>query len=83
MMRAKLELVCFDVQEFANGKTVKARFAARYDTSIPEDQRFQKATPWGECVLQIDNPAVLEQLKPGTSFYIDFTPVPKTEAPKT
>jgi hypothetical protein len=58
-----------------------AKFAARYDTSIPEDQRFQKATPWGTIEMQIDNPAALEQLKPGKSYYVDFTPVPEMEKP--
>lgn len=81
--RAKLELTHFDVQDFGkNGKSVKAKFSARYDTTIPEDQRFQKATPSGDCTLQIDNPAVLEQLEAGTSFYVDFTPIPKPEASK-
>lgn len=45
-----------------------------YDQSIPEDQRFQKATPWGEISLNIDNPVAVDALKPGHSFYVDFTP---------
>jgi hypothetical protein len=46
----------------------------RYDTSIPEDQRFALATPWGEMRLGVDNPAALEQLTIGKAFYVDFTP---------
>lgn len=47
----------------------------QYDESIPEDQRFQKATPTGRMEMQIDNPAALEQFVPGKTFYLDFTPV--------
>ena len=48
-------------------------FHAEYDTAIPEDQRFQKATPTGEIKMQIDNPAALEFFKPGNAYYVDFT----------
>ena len=48
-----------------------------YDQSIPEDQRFHKATPSGKITMQIDNPAALDQFKLGTSFYADFTALPK------
>lgn len=47
----------------------------QYDTSIPEDQRYSKATPSGEIRLQIDNPSAAAYLKPGTQFYVDFTSV--------
>ncbi len=47
----------------------------RYDESIPEDQRFQKATPSGHIEMQIDNPAAVAILVPGKQFYVDFTPV--------
>ena len=50
------------------------KLTAQYDDSIPEDQRFQKATPSGHCEMQIDNPAALEQFVPGKTFYLDFTP---------
>lgn len=46
----------------------------QYDTSIPEDQRFQKATPSGEFRMQVDNPAAASQLTQGKAFYIDLTP---------
>jgi hypothetical protein len=47
-----------------------------YDTSIPEDQRFQQATPSGSFEQLVDNPAALEQFELGKSYYVDFTPVP-------
>ena len=46
----------------------------QYDTSIPEDQRFAKATPSGELTMQVDNPAAAEQFAHGKTFYVDFTP---------
>lgn len=39
-----------------------------------ENARFTQATPWGSIRLGIDNPAALEQFKPGEEYYVDFTP---------
>lgn len=54
------------------GRTVV--FEPRYDTSIPEDQRFAQATPSGRFEMFVDNPAALAQLPIGQQFYIDITP---------
>lgn len=48
------------------------RFMAQYDTSVPEDQRYAKATPSGSLTIAVDNPAVT--FEPGKSYYLDFTP---------
>jgi len=56
------------------------KLAPQYDMSIPEDRRFQKATPWGEINLHIDNPAAVDQLKIGKAFYIDMSPVEESQA---
>lgn len=53
------------------------KFNAQYDQSIPEDQRYCKATPSGTIEMQVDNPAALEQFKLGEYYYLDFTPAPK------
>lgn len=50
------------------------RFAAVYDTSVPEDQRYAMYTPYGELKMIVDNPAV--EFTPGRQYYLDFTPVP-------
>ena len=50
-------------------------FSTVYDSSIPEDQRFLKATPWGSIKMSVDNPLALEQLKLGKYFYVDFSEV--------
>lgn len=49
------------------------RFAAQYDPTVPEDQRYAAATPIGELRIQVDNPNVA--FEPGKSYYLDFTPV--------
>ena len=71
MVRAKL--MVSSIEEHSWGaKTVK--FQAQYDQSIPEDQRFQQATPSGHAEMQIDNPAALGQFQLGKQYYVDFTP---------
>lgn len=47
-------------------------FTAVYDTTIPEDQRYAKATPSASLKITVDNPDV--KFDYGTSYYIDFTP---------
>ena len=75
-VRAKLRLVAHTDRKWdKNGPASRTlRFEAQYDESIPEDQRFQKATPSGFCELQIDNPKALEQFELGATYYVDFTP---------
>lgn len=53
---------------------------AEYDSSIPEDVAYAKATPSGTITMLIDNPPAVEQFALGKKFYVDFTEVP--EAPK-
>ncbi|CAJ7796705.1 Uncharacterised protein [Burkholderia pseudomallei] len=54
---------------------VKAVFNCEYDNTIEEDRRFQTATPTGMAEFVIDNPAAIEQLVIGKSYYFDMTPV--------
>lgn len=53
----------------------------RYDSSIPEDQRFYEATPTGKFEMYVSNPAAIEQFKPGKVFYADFTEAPEGTSP--
>jgi len=48
-------------------------FRPEYDESIPEDRRFQKATPSGELRMMVDNPAALDALQLGNTYYLDLT----------
>lgn len=58
-------------------------FNAQYDDSIPEDRRFQQATPTATFTMVVDNPAIVESFKVGMSFYVDFTEVPKPKPKPT
>ena len=75
-VRAKLKLTSITESSWAKGNTPQKslRFDCQYDSSIPEDQRFQKATPTGKCELVIDNPAAIAQFELGADYYVDFTP---------
>jgi hypothetical protein len=57
----------------------KLRFDCQYDDSIPEDMRFQKATPSGHIELLVENPAALAQMKLGHYYYVDFNMVAADE----
>ncbi len=54
------------------GKVIK--LATQYDQTIPEDQKFAKATPSGSIQMTVDNPPAAEFLELGKAFYVDFTP---------
>lgn len=72
MIRAKMQLS--EIAESAWSTTSRTlTFRAFYDQSIPEDQRFSKATPSAEIKMTVDNPAALEQFKLGAFYYVDFT----------
>jgi hypothetical protein len=74
-VRAKFQLR--EVHSYAWGGK-KFIFAPQYDTSIPEDARFAKASPSGEFSIVVDNPAVDAQFKVGEFYYFDVTPAPAT-----
>lgn len=50
-------------------------FEPRYDHSLPEDQRFFKATPSGRLDIIVDNPEVIAALAIGVSVYLDITKI--------
>lgn len=73
-VRAKFQVT--SVKSFAwNPSSKEITLTPQYDTEIPEDQRFQKATPQGTFTMTVDNPAASDQLELGKFFYIDLTPV--------
>ena len=72
-VRAKLRVSSVAIHEFSpHARTVE--FTAEYDQSVPEEQRFQKATPSASAKMVIDNPAIVDFFTPGKKFYVDFTP---------
>jgi hypothetical protein len=70
-VRAKFKLS--EVHHYTYG-TRKFIFRPEYDTSIPEDQRFAKASPSGEFTISVDNPAVFDKFEIGKQYYFDITP---------
>lgn len=74
-VRAKFQVESITRYYWGEGAMVK--LSARYDSTIPEDQRFQEATPSGSMEMRVENPAALEVLELGKFFYVDFTPIEK------
>lgn len=69
-MRAK-----FRVNNYTQYTGAGRRFelSAVTDDGTPENQRYHTATPAGQLSITIDNPAVVDFLSPGKSYYLDFT----------
>lgn len=63
----------FQLQEITHsqGEQRTLLFRAAWDPTIPENERFNKATPWGEIKMVVSNPEVQPEL--GQYFYVDFT----------
>ena len=69
-VRAKMRLISVEMTE---GGRAHLHFECQYDQTIPEDMKFQKATPSGHIKMTVDNPAAVEQFKrPGATYYVDF-----------
>lgn len=80
MVRAKMRLVSMTFRE--NTSSV-VKFETRYDTTIPEDMRFMKATPWGSIEMNVDNPKALDQFQLGKDYWVDFSAIdPDQSEPK-
>ena len=75
-MTVRTKMYLTEITEHSwGGKTLK--FETVYDENIPEDQRFQKATPSGSIKMSIDNPTALAQFEIGKHYYVDFNSVPE------
>lgn len=55
------------------------KLSARYDESIPEDQKFSEATPSASVEMHVENPKAQEEFALGRIFYVDFTPADETK----
>lgn len=71
MVRSKFKLCEVTMMQ---GTMRRFKFAAQYDPTIEEDRRFQKATPWGEFSMNVDNPAVFDKFEIGKDYYFDISP---------
>ena len=77
-VRCKMKLIESTQSVWTTGRTLL--FRAEYDASIPEDQRFCRATPNAEFKMQVDNQAALDQLVLGATYYFDIVEVPPAAA---
>ena len=74
-MRAKMRVTTIT----RNGYSEIVEFQAVYGGGTnAEDNTYASATPSGSIKLQIDNKALHGVYNPDDTFYVDFTPVPKT-----
>lgn len=68
-MRCKVR--CESITESTNGYEVK--FFPVTAGKSPENEAFFKWTPYGEIRLGIVNATVVQNLKVGGEYYVDFT----------
>jgi hypothetical protein len=68
-VRAKFRCI---TKHLVYGTSVKYTFAPQYQPDVPEDQKYEKATPQGELWMVVDNPAVSFEL--GKDYYLDLAP---------
>lgn len=75
VIRAKFTVTSIiDTQHSPTYSQKKIVLEPRYDKEIAEDVSFCKATPTGRLEMVIDNPAAIEAMPIGMTFYVDFTP---------
>ena len=75
LMRAKMRVASITKNNYS--ETVE--FQAVYGGSTnAEDNTYASATPSGSIKLQIDNKALHGVYAPDDTFYVDFTPIPKS-----
>jgi hypothetical protein len=76
-MRAKMTVQ--SVKKILGGWYDVVEMSAVYGGSTnDEDNSFAKTTPSGTISLNIANKDLMGVYQPGDTFYVDFTPVPKT-----
>lgn len=75
MVRGKFKVTSVTHHEYSPGVTVK--LTAVPNDGTPENERFHRYTPSGSIEMFIDNPPASDELKLGSTFYVDFTAVEK------
>jgi hypothetical protein len=70
-MRAKLVVNNVVLSDYSDTLELQAVYGGDKNS---EDNTFSKATPSASMKIQIDNPELRGQFKPGQKFYVDFTP---------
>jgi hypothetical protein len=73
MIRAKFKCISETTSAYGSEGAKHYKFQALYDSTLPEDQRFAKATPSGTLEILVDNPSA--QFELAADYYLDFTKV--------
>lgn len=80
MVRAKFRVLEVKQQIDAYSKeSAKSEVVVLAPVHGKGNELWSKWTPSGRIEMHITNPAAVEQLKLGDTFYVDFTPAPATE----
>lgn len=74
-MRAKMQIQTVTLGGYSEVVEMSAVYGGNTND---EDNSFAKTTPSGTIKLQIANKELHGVYKPGDTFYVDFTPVPKS-----
>jgi hypothetical protein len=77
IVKAKFMLTSHTHEGYGNNTSShEFTFTPQYDPNLPEDQRFNKASPSGKMTIRVDNPPVATYWasQVGKQFYLDFTP---------
>ena len=74
-MRAKMQIQSILKTDYSEVVSMSAVYGG---STNDEDNSFAKTTPSGKIELTIANKELHGVYKPGDTFYVDFTPVPKT-----
>jgi hypothetical protein len=72
MVRGKFQVTKIAKTSFGS---TEITLSPNYDNTIPEDQKYAKATPSGTIQMTVDNPPAVEYLNLGEYFYVDFMKV--------
>lgn len=75
-VRAKMQVNTIETNESAYSTTKKVKLGCVYGKE-GENADYSKATPSGECWMQIDaGTKAVDFFKPGKSYYVTFTEAP-------
>ena len=64
------------VTDYGTYKKVELNAVYSHDRNS-EDNQFSSATPSGKLEMMVSNPDAADFLKPGKSYYLDFTECPE------
>jgi mannose-6-phosphate isomerase-like protein (cupin superfamily) len=74
MMRAKVKVTTVSAHETCEEVIMHPVSSGVFDShGVSEDNTFAKYTPSGEVKLTINNPDLIGKIKPGQTYYVDFT----------